>query len=534
MSESPSTSVLEPVKEAPPAAAPTDAPDDGSAPKVEPWFDRIIRNTPWWALSVSLHALLLLVAIYVILEAATPPQEEEVMMIKLPRRPVEQEIEFPRDVFDNRKPIRAENAVEDPVFIRDAEESDHNETANEEEFQQAKGDSKDFLSDLPFKGTGVNDSIGVGGGAGGRYGGRLGGKRNLVTRGGGSIATEGAVLAGLRWLARHQAPGGHWDTDNFKAQCGKVRKGSCGGPGKPEFDSGNTGLAVLAFLGAGYTHHSRDTYDGICFGHVVKKGVQWLMANQDKDGCVGDRNGHYMYSHAIAALALSEAYGLTGSSLVKGPAQRSIDFLIAAQNPYAAWRYRHRSGDNDTSVTGWCVMALKSAEISGMQTSRAAYEGAKTWLNRVTDSDGRVGYMKKPSEEKRRADAMTAVGMMCRIFIDKNRGDLRLRRGAEFLVKDLPTWKKGKIDFYAWYYVSLALFQYDGPNGRYWQAWNERMKNALVNHQRTAKDGCLHGSWDTVARWTSHGGRVYATAINVLTLEVYYRYDNVFGVAERK
>jgi hypothetical protein len=494
MSDSPSTSVLESVKEPPPEAAPADAAGE-SVPKDEPWFDRIIRNTPWWALSVSLHALLLLVAIYVMLEAVTPPQDEEVMMIKLPHRPMEQEIEFPRDVFDNRKPIRAENAVEDPVFIRDAEESDHNETANDEEFQQAKGDSKDFLSDLPFKGTGVNDSIGVGGGAGGRYGGRLGGKRNLVTRGGGSIATEGAVLAGLRWLARHQAPDGHWDTDNFKAQCGKVRKGSCDGPEKKEFDSGNTGLDVRAFLGAGYTHLSRDTYDGI----------------------------------------FSEAYGLTGSSLVKGPAQKSIDFLIAAQNPYAAWRYRHRSGDNDTSVTGWCVMALKSAEISDLQTSRAAYEGAKTWINRVTDySDGRVGYMKKPSVEKRRADAMTAVGMMCRIFIDRNRGDLRLRRGAEFLIKDLPTWKKGKIDFYAWYYVSLALFQYDGPSGRYWKAWNERMKDALVKHQRTTKDGCLHGSWDTVSRWTSHGGRVYATAINVLTLEVYYRYDNVFGVAERK
>jgi hypothetical protein len=32
-----------------------------------------------------------------------------------------------------------------------------------------------------------------------------------------------------------------------------------------------------------------------------------------------------------------------------------------------------------------------------------------------------------------------------------------------------------------------------------------------------------------VDRWGFEGGRVYATAINALTLEVYYRYGNVFG-----
>ena len=37
------------------------------------------------------------------------------------------------------------------------------------------------------------------------------------------------------------------------------------------------------------------------------------------------------------------------------------------------------------------------------------------------------------------------------------------------------------------------------------------------------------GSWEPIDRWGGEGGRVYATAINALTLEVYYRYANVFG-----
>ena len=53
----------------------------------------------------------------------------------------------------------------DPVFLKDAEQADHNETADQDDFKRAKGDSLDFVSDKPFKGKGTYDVIG---GAGGR------------------------------------------------------------------------------------------------------------------------------------------------------------------------------------------------------------------------------------------------------------------------------------------------------------------------------------------------------------------------------
>jgi hypothetical protein len=37
-------------------------------------------------------------------------------------------------------------------------------------------------------------------------------------------------------------------------------------------------------------------------------------------------------------------------------------------------------------------------------------------------------------------------------------------------------------------------------------------------------DGPHAGSWDPDPVWGGHGGRVYATAVAALTLEVYYRY----------
>ena len=88
-----------------------------------------------------------------------------------------------------------------------------------------------------------------------------------------------------------------------------------------------------------------------------------MMAKQDPEGCIGGRESHqYMYNHTVCALAMTEAFGLTGSNLVKQPAQQAIDFIVNARNPERAWRYTSRCGDNDTSVTGWAIMALKSAE----------------------------------------------------------------------------------------------------------------------------------------------------------------------------
>ena len=58
---------------------------------------------------------------------------------------------------------------------------------------------------------------------------------------------------------------------------------------------------------------------------------------------------------------------------------------------------------------------------------------------------------------------------------------------------------------------------------------------ALLALQDESKEPklCSGGGWLTPDRWCYAGGPVYATALNVLTLEVYYRYENAFGVVAR-
>jgi hypothetical protein len=300
-----------------------------------------------------------------------------------------------------------------------------------------------------------------------------------------------------------------------------------------------TGLSLLAFLGAGYSHLSKEVFDGICFGDVVRKALQWILAHQDVEGCVGARTPRYLYNHLLCALALTEAYGMTGSNLFKDNAQKAVDFIVAAQTAGKGWRYAAKDGESDTFATGWAVMALKSAELAGLSFPNSAYEGARKWLDEVTEENThRVGYTAKntgkvydagKNERFTHHETLTAAGMVARIFMDKNGSDPRLSGGVQLLVKDTPRADANEIDYAYWYFGSMALFQYDGPTGTSWKRWNEKMKDVVLKGQRAAKEGEKSGSWEPVDRWSHAGGRVYATAMNALTLEVYYRYANVFG-----
>jgi hypothetical protein len=498
----------------------------------------VVRKTPWWAISVGLHTLAVLILGFFVVVTSDGEGRPEVEIIR-PREtpPPPVMVEAPTVT---PMPIAHPDTVENPVLTRDKDLI--NQSIEDDFHPTVKGDP-DQMSDKPLKGPSANAVIGGGGGSGGRrgdpFGGRLEGRRSGKT--GTRIEADEAAMSALRWLARHQSPDGAWSVQGHVAQCGKVHAGKCSPnpeTASADFDPGVTGLAVLAFLGAGYSHLSKDCFEGLCFGDVVRRGVQWMIAHQDTDGSIGSPLAHKaMYNHAICALALCEAYGLTGSKLFEENARRAVDFLVAAQNPGKGWRYSSKSGDNDTSVTGWAVMVLKSAELSGLTFPRTAYDGARAWLAEVTEeSYGRAGYSFKGTGKVvcahnshfEHQEALTAISVMCRIFMDKNPHDPMVKNGAQMLMRQLPAWDGPQIDFYAWYYEALALFQADGPKGALFTKWNASMVDALVKPQNTRATGCKYGSWEPVDRWSCEGGRVYATAINTLTLEVYYRYANVF------
>ncbi|MBI3099108.1 MAG: hypothetical protein HYY93_12830 [Planctomycetes bacterium] len=377
-------------------------------------------------------------------------------------------------------------------------------------------------------------------------------KQSTLKSGGGTAGSEEAVRGALCWLARHQNPDGSWSAQTPNRVCGEA---ACGGSGLRGNDVGVTALALLTFLGAGCFERSSDLehfskkHQELNGGEVVSKATAWLVSKQDADGCVGGQVGKYMYNHLAGTLALVEASALSESSSLRQAAQSAVDFTLAAQNPYKGWRYGKRCGDNDTSVTGWAIMALKSASLSTLKVGQAGFDGAKAWIMEVADDTYyKAGYTSRgtglvvtpENQDFAPHEAITAIAMMCRMCIDRDWTDPALEGGAKMLMDDLPTWDPvaKKIDFYYWHYGTLALYQYDGPNGPHWTIWNKAMISALVPNQRTAMDMCAEGSWDAdtkngIGRWAFEGGRVYTTAMAALTLETCYRYPSMFPSKDR-
>jgi hypothetical protein len=120
------------------------------------------------------------------------------------------------------------------------------------------------------------------------------------------------------------------------------------------------------------------------------------------------------------------------------------------------WRYQPRDNDNDTSVTGWAVMAYKSASDFKLQVNGAAFKLAETWLDQVTDANGKSGYTKKGEPSSRhpgdhatkfppeKGEAMTAVALLCRFFLGqdpkgKDHGQV-MTNSANLILGKKPKW----------------------------------------------------------------------------------------------
>jgi hypothetical protein len=112
---------------------------------------------------------------------------------------------------------------------------------------------------------------------------------------------------------------------------------------------------------------------------------------------------------------------------------------------------------------------------------------------------------------------MTAEALFCRILTAMERDEAAETEAGRYILEELPG--NGQPNLYYWYYATLSLHQIQGKN---WSTWNEAIKRWLVATQ--VQSGQQSGSWDHNTVWGSYGGRVYATAMATLTLEVYYRY----------
>ncbi|MGB7325985.1 MAG: prenyltransferase/squalene oxidase repeat-containing protein [Rubripirellula sp.] len=333
------------------------------------------------------------------------------------------------------------------------------------------------------------------------FNGRSGAMKNaLLSIYGGTPETVNAVVDGLAWLKRNQTKDGSWSM-----------RGPYGDGGMTENRTAATAMALLAFLGDGNTHKSGDYKD------EVLKGVKYLIRKQSRDGFMAsEARGHEkMYAQAQATIVLCELYGMTGDSWLRPHAQLAVEFAEYAQSTEGGWRYEPRF-DADTSVTGWFVMALKSAQATDLEVNDSKLRMVSGYLDTVSSYGGAAyAYQQRGSP----SPAMTAEGLLCRQYLGWEREHPPMQRGIEALLLDSP-FDLRDADVYYWYYATQALHHF---GGRHWREWNKVMRVELPKAQ--VKDGRERGSWAPQRdQWGRNSGRLYTTCLSIYCMEVYYRH----------
>ncbi len=350
--------------------------------------------------------------------------------------------------------------------------------------------------------------------------------RNEPSRSASAPQTEESIELGLAFLARYQQDDGSWTLGGFDMDRSDRAK-------MFSSDTAASGLALLAFQGAGY-HHREFKY-----ASRLQNAVTWLVDNQRPDGELfvetDEQSNKFArsYSHAIATIALAEAYGMTQDESIRQPVQRALDYIAKVQNPDdGGWGYR-LGGRSDTSITGWMVMALQSGRLAELETDPETFEDARRWLEQAQDARQDHLYRYNPrgqdTAEWRRSlgrvptPCMTSVGLLMRMYVDWDSVDPRFGEGAGYLLDHLPDDATIETrDTYYWYYASQILKHMGGDA---WDTWYQKLHPLLVETQ--IKEGDMAGSWNPLQpvpdRWGAHGGRIYVTTMNLLSLEVEYR-----------
>jgi len=462
------------------------------------WMDALqdqFGPTPWWLASVVLHVVvILLLMMYTVLGPKPEPEKAIVFHPVTPppeqTKPIVQE----EPEITPVEPIITDMEVP-PEKIGDPEAPD---IPNVTPGTDGQGKEGVLTDEGPI-------FLGIGGPPGGTFGsptyGTPYGPRNPSKLKG----VDTSVLPALEWLARHQESDGHWDGEKYEGE---------------DTDAGITGLATIAFLGCGFTERTGK------YKMTVVRAVNWMKSQQGEDGCIGrsSTKGGLGYHHAICGMALAQAWAMGRIVSTGNAAQKAVDYSVNIhQVPYSGWRYSPRE-EPDMSVTGWFVMQLKSAKVAGLKVPGESFQGAINFLDKVTDTtnySGRAGYQTKEQVNR----TLTAVALTSRLFMGWKPQEPMLRGAAEYIMESLPDWngRNEGVNFYYWYYASLAMFQM-GPD--YWNKWNTAMKNALIPTQR--KGGDEDGSWDPVGQWSSRGGRVYSTALGALCLETFMLYNPLY------
>ncbi len=306
-----------------------------------------------------------------------------------------------------------------------------------------------------------------------------------------------AVDRGIEHLVRGQLPDGSWISPMGK-------------------NTGIVSLAVLALLAAGHEPGRGKN------GANIDQALRFLLDHQ-RDGMIltADTSHGPMYEHGISTLLLGQVLGMVneerpGYEKIHRVHRTAVNLILRAQNvskdpsSSGGWRYTPASIDSDLSVTGWEILALRSAQDAGLAVPRNNIAQAIEYVKRCAHPSGGFSYM--PGGDPN--IARTGTGILA-LELSGDFQSPEARRGGEWLAKN-PLKFQGPFFYYSVYYSSQAMYQLGGD---LWERWRPLSEGILLENQRP------DGSWPAPPNETHElqAGSAYTTSMAILSLTVEYK-----------
>ncbi|MEZ6037016.1 MAG: sigma-70 family RNA polymerase sigma factor [Planctomycetota bacterium] len=305
-----------------------------------------------------------------------------------------------------------------------------------------------------------------GGGAGGRYGGR--GSRPSNERDGDPVRQ---IDRSLTWLASVQQPDGSFADDGGRA------------------DLEATTTVALALLGHGVLLERGE------HAEMLGRAIGWLLTQQQDDGRIVDGSGDDVRLHALATLALAEAYGLDYLVEVRGGLCDALRWLAAQRREDGGFPRRSDAALGDVETTADAVMALATAEFFAVPTEMRGKQVTQ-WLAQHDAAE-------------RASDA--AAASFARMFVGED--PRPFANDAAFVAQLLAIHADDDAGRDCW--ITHTLYQLGEEP---WKVWSDRLRQL---GEAQLQEGALAGSWQPV------GGlpRTTTTALRTLSLECYRRFS---------
>ncbi len=296
--------------------------------------------------------------------------------------------------------------------------------------------------------------------------------------------TKKAVEKALKYLAEKQEADGSWGNTAI------------------------TGFTLLAFMSNGHMPNQGD------HGKVVAKGVRNLCSTAREDGYLVGARGGNMYCHGMAALALTQAYGMTGDEDVKKITKRAIELIIKTQNNEGGWRYDPSPTGADISVTIMQVMALRGAKDAGIHVPDKVMTDAIKYVNRCYDK--RTGGYKYQPYSAGAGYARTAAGV-CVLQLCGQYDAEEIKQAVDYMEKI------GDDRAHYWYGHYYACHAMNQVGGEPWEKYYKRMRDKLLapGYQKAT------GEWYDPRLEAAYGAS-YQTSIAVLILSVPTHYLPIY------